>query len=326
LRALITGVNGFIGSFLAEHLLELGWEVRGLVRKTSNLRWIEHLPLELVYGALTDENSLEAAVQDVDVIFHLAGLTKARRPEDYFAVNEGGTANLLRAWSRWGSPLRRFVLVSSQAAAGPSRGRMPRREEDEPQPLTSYGLSKLRAEQVARQYADQLPLTIVRPPAVYGPRDRDMLVFFRYIASGIKPLLGRGERLVSVVYVRELVRALSLAATREEAVGQTYFIAYPEPVEWGAFADLIARVMGKRAKRVVLPTWVLGPAAWISEFGAFLRGRAATLNREKVREIRERYWVLSVEKARRELGFEPETSVEQSVRQTVEWYRQQGWL
>lgn len=327
MKALVTGANGFIGSHLVELLVEQGWEVRCLVRRTSNLRWIEKLPVEFAYGEVTDPRSLEPAVEGVQIVFHLAGLTKARRAEDYFRVNEKGTENLLAACAGKAVGLRRFVLVSSQAAAGPSNGRTPRKEEDPPQPLTSYGRSKLAAEQVARRYAGQVPITIVRPPAVYGPRDRDLLVFYRYIAKGIKPLLGRGERVISVVHARDLARGILAAGLSERAAGETYFIANPVPAEWEAFADLVATALGRRrVRRVVLPTWVLYPAAYLSEAGAFLAGRAATLNREKIREIRERYWVCSTEKAYEHFGFQTEIPLDSGLRETIGWCQQQGWL
>jgi len=326
MKALVTGANGFIGSYLAECLVREGWDVRCLVRRTSNLRWIQSLPTERVYGEVTQPDSLRAAVDGVQVVFHLAGLTKARRRQDYFAVNAEGTAHLLRACAESGDSLERFVLVSSQAAAGPSDGPTPRKEEDPPRPLTTYGLSKLRAEQIAREYADRLPITIVRPSAVYGPRDRDLLVLYRYAVRGWKPLLGRAPRLISLVHVSDLVRGIVRAATSERAVGQTYFIANPRPTEWEEFADAVARAVGRRARALVLPTWALYPAAWVSELAAWFAGRPATLNREKIREIRERYWVCSVDKAREELGFETEVSIEDGVRETILWCLEQGWL
>ncbi|MDZ7374668.1 MAG: NAD-dependent epimerase/dehydratase family protein [candidate division KSB1 bacterium] len=326
MRALVTGVNGFVGSYLAEHLVARGWEVRGLVRRTSNLRWIRDLKIELAYGEVTQPDTLPAAVDGMDVVFHVAGLTKARRSTEYFAVNAQGTAHLLEACVKNAPGLKRFVLVSSQAAAGPSEGPTPKVESDEPCPVTSYGRSKLLAEQIALRYNGQLPVTIVRPSAVYGPRDRDLLVLYRYVARGWKPLLGRRPRLVSVIHVLDLVRGIVAAAESEGAVGQTYFLAHRQPVEWEEFADAVAEALGRKARRLVLPAWVLLPAAAVSEVAAWFAGRPATLNREKTREIRQRYWVCSVDKARSELGFEAEIPLREGLRETLQWYRREGWL
>jgi len=326
MQVLVTGANGFVGSFLVEELLHQGHSVRCLVRKTSNLRWIRHLPVELVYGEVTRPETLAPAVEGVQQVYHVAGVTKARRREDYFRVNAGGTENLLRACVEHNGDLLRFVLVSSQAASGPSSGPKPRAESDPPRPLTSYGQSKLEAEHIVAKFQDQLPVSIVRPPAVYGPRDRDVLILFRYVAHGVNPQLGRGERLVSVVHVRDLVHGMLAVGNSEAAVGQTYFVAHPVPVEWSAFGETMARAMGRRVRRLVLPSWILWPAALVSEVAARFARRPATLNLEKIREIRERYWVCSVEKLRREIGFTASVDLETGVRETVQWYWEHGWL
>ncbi|NOZ56481.1 MAG: NAD-dependent epimerase/dehydratase family protein [Calditrichaeota bacterium] len=326
MQVLVTGANGFVGSFLVEELLRRGHSVRCLVRKTSNLQWIQHLPVDLVYGEVTRPETLGPAVEGVQQVYHLAGVTKARRREDYFRVNAGGTENLLRACEEHAGDLTRFLLVSSQAAAGPSAGPKPRVESDPPHPLTSYGQSKLEAERIVARFRDQLPVSVVRPPAVYGPRDRDVLILFRYVAHGVNPQLGRGERLVSVVHVRDLVQGMLAVANSEAAVGQTYFVAHPEPVEWSAFGETMARAMGRKVRKLVLPAWILWPAALVSEIAARLARRPATLNLEKVREIRERYWVCSVEKLRREVGFTASVDLETGVRETVQWYWEHGWL
>ena len=326
MQVLVTGANGFVGSFLVEELLRRGHAVRCLVRRTSNLRWIEHLPVEFVYGEVTQPETLPAAVEGVEQVYHVAGVTKARRREDYFRVNAGGTENLLRACVEHNPGLRRFVLVSSQAAAGPSDGPKPRLETDPPRPLTSYGASKLEAEHVAMRYSDNLPVSIVRPPAVYGPRDRDILILFRYVAHGVNPQLGRGERLISVVHVRDLVAGMLAVGFSESAVGQTYFVAHPEPVKWERFGETMARVMGRKVLKLTLPVWILWPAAVVSELSARLARRPATLNLEKIREIRERYWVCSTEKLQREVGFTAAVDLETGVRETTEWYWEQGWL
>ena len=178
MNVLVTGATGFIGSHLAERLLADGHRVRCLVRRTANRRWLGDPRLELADGSITEPSSLPAAVAGIDIIFHVAGLTAARSREEFFRGNHDGTKNMLEAAARAGKPLR-FVHVSSQAAAGPSPTATPIDESFPCRPITAYGESKRAAEEEVLKYADQFPITIVRPPAVYGPRDNGVYTFFR---------------------------------------------------------------------------------------------------------------------------------------------------
>src|SRR5512143_719814 len=188
MKALLTGASGFIGSHLADALLAHGYSVRVLLRRSSSLEWLEDQRLERVYGDLFDKEALRMAVSDVDYVYHLAGLTKAKKREEYFRANHLGTKNLLEAVQEKAPRLQRFVHVSSQAAVGPSPTVAPIDETAPAKPITSYGQSKWAAEQECRQFSRHLPVTIVRPPAVFGPRDRDILEFFRSASRGILPI------------------------------------------------------------------------------------------------------------------------------------------
>jgi nucleoside-diphosphate-sugar epimerase len=189
--ALVTGANGFIGSHLVEHLLASKMEVRCLVRKSSDLRWIEGLPVRIRHGDVRDgSEDMKSAVDQVDLIFHLAGSTKAQSQESFDSSNFTGTMNLAEAAVRYAPNLSRFVLVSSQAAAGPSKNRLPVRETDVPRPVTPYGRSKLKAEQALLARSGELPVVVVRPPSVYGPRDRDFLTLIKLVNRGLKLRLG----------------------------------------------------------------------------------------------------------------------------------------
>ncbi|MBC7187002.1 MAG: NAD-dependent epimerase/dehydratase family protein [Calditrichaeota bacterium] len=324
MKALVTGANGFIGSHLVERLVQQGHQVRCLVRATSNLRWLQGLDVEFTQGSLADPSSLEPALGGVQVVFHLAGATKAATREGFFAANTQGTANLLRACRAAGHP--RVVFVSSQAAAGPSDGVRAKTELDQSAPLTAYGESKLQAELLVREYAAEGEAVIVRPPVVFGPRDRDVLVLFRYVAHRLCPLLGRGPRLLSIVYVDDLVSGLLLAATSPKAIGNTYFVCNDQPVDWEAFADTIAAAMGHRCLKVHVPEALLPPVAAVSEAAARLMGRPALISREKAREMRQRYWVCDNARAKADLGFAPKVSIEEGAKLTLAWYRAQGWL
>ncbi len=322
--ALVTGANGFVGSHLTEVLLEQGYHVRGLVRVTSDLRWVCDLPLQICHGCLEDEPSLEQALAGVDVVFHVAALTKAFDRADYFCVNVDGTRRVVRSCVRAGC--RRLVFFSSAAAQGPSPDGHLMREDEDSQPLTPYGRSKLEAEEAVREESAGLEWVILRPPAVYGPRDTDMLELFRTVRRGLILSLGRGERWQSLVHVRDVARGALLAATAQEASGRVYNLCSPKPVEWRYVQRIIANAVGVNARRIVLPSFLIYPVAWWRQLGGRMVGKAPILSPQKVPEILARYWVLDHGRAERELGFRASVSLDEGIRQTVDWYRSVGWL
>ena len=229
-KALVTGSNGFVGSHLVEDLLSRGYEVSCLVRKTSNLRWIEGLKVSFVYGELKDKESLKKAVKSQDFVFHLGGLTKAQNSNDYYKANHLGTKNLVEATLESNPGIKRFVYVSSQAAVGPGKDITPLNEDSPCNPVTDYGKSKLLGEKAVLSYKDKLPITIIRPSGIYGPRDTEIFIFFKLIKNHIKPLFGFRENYLSLVYVKDLVFGICLTAESKKAIGQTYFIADKNPI------------------------------------------------------------------------------------------------
>ena len=325
-QVLVTGANGFVGSHLVEALLAQNYQVRCLVRRTSDLTFIRSLPVEWAYGDVEHGEGLEAACAGVDAVCHLAGATKAHDRETFFRVNAEGTCQLLAACQRVSPHLQRFIYVSSMAAAGPSPDGRPIDESYPPRPRTYYGESKLRGEQFCHAYADHLPVVILRPTAVYGPRERDIHFYFQTVNRGIRLLLGRGERWASLIFVHDLVALILRALEDERAVGQTYFVAEGQDYDWQEISTLIASALGKRALRVVVPEGLLPVIAAVAALQARLTGQPALLNSQKLIELRQRYLVCSAEKARRELGFEAQYDLATGVHLTAQWYRENGWL
>lgn len=322
---LVTGAAGFVGSHLVEALVGQGYEVRCLVRKTSNLTWLKGLPVEFVCGDVVNAHSLPAALAGVDYVYHVAGVTKALREADYFLVNAGGTANLLKACAATGQAYRRIVLVSSLSALGPPQDGCVLAEDTPPQPVTAYGLSKLRAEVVAAAYATQLPITVVRAPAIYGPRDRDTLAVFQWAARGLRPITRR-RSLFSLIHVRDLARGLVLSAEHEASVGRTYHLANDEPESLDNVTALIADALGRRSIALPLPQMAFGVAATLSELSGKLSRRPQIYTRDKALEMAQPSWVCDTRRAREELGFRPAIEVRDGIRETAEWYRRVGWL
>jgi len=325
-KALVTGGTGFIGSHLVELLLTKQYTTRCLIRKSSDTRWLNGLPLEFVHGDLFDERALREAVSGVDYIYHSAGLTKAKTSEEYYRANTIGTRNLLEATAAHNPRLKRFVHVSSQAAVGPSPTREPITEETKPHPITTYGKSKWKSEEECMRFFDRLPITIVRPPAVYGPRDKDIFEFFRTMSRGLQPMIGFHEKYVSLIHVKDLVRGFVLAGESSKANGQTYFLSSKQVYGWKELGETTRKIIDRFALRLRVPESAVYAVAAFAELFALFSPKPALMNFEKARDVVQDYWTCDSSKAKRDLGFEQQISFEDGARETVEWYRKHGWL
>ncbi|TAK66250.1 MAG: NAD-dependent epimerase/dehydratase family protein, partial [Bacteroidetes bacterium] len=311
---------------LAETLNAKGYSLRCLIRKTSSLEWIKHLPIEYIHGDLFDEQTLEHCVANVDYIYHLAGITKAKTKEEYYRGNHLATKNLLNAALKHNPGVQRFIHVSSQAAVGPSPRDKSIDETTPFHPLTTYGISKMEAEKECLKMMDKLPITITRPPAVYGPRDKDVFEFFNTMNKGLQPMIGFHEKYVSLVHVRSLVEGIILAGEHPRSAGQTYFISSERYYGWKEIGDITARIMQKKALRVKIPHWAVFVIGTFAELFSRFSPKPALLNLEKVKDIIQEAWTCDVTKAKNELGYKETISLEAGIRETVQWYKEQGWL
>jgi dihydroflavonol-4-reductase len=322
----VTGGTGFVGSHLVDLLIERDNTVRCLARKSSNLRYLKDPKIEFAYGGLDDSTNWDEALNGVDTIYHVAGTTFARRAEDYFATNHKGTEAILAEAVKRRDRIKRFVYVSSLAAVGPGLDDMPVNENTPPAPITPYGRSKLAAEEAVNAARDLLPVTIVRPPAVYGPRDYGIFEFFKAVKGGIFPMIGRRDKRVSLIHVRDLVEGIVLAGEHEASIGRTYFISSDDDYSMRAVADLIAALMHKRAREIAIPKSVAYGVAYIAETAAALLGKPPVINRDKVTDLSQTCWSCSIERAKSELGYEPRVPLEEGLRETLAWYKREGWL
>ena len=328
MRILLTGASGFLGSHVAEQLDQRGADVRALVRPTSETRFLESLEhVTLLSGAMSDKASLLAATEGVDGIIHAAGLVRAKRPADFHRTNAQGTSNLLHAAKENASSIERFVLVSSLAVMGPSKDGRPVPSSAAPNPVTHYGRSKLAAEEAARAEVHSLPITIIRPPMIYGPRDREILPFFKSVQLGVLPLTGSRSSLLSAIFAADCATACIKALEARVPSGSTYFVEDGHLESLGGLIAHIEKALGRRAwLRVPVPRSLMYGAALVSELYGRVRGRAVMLTRDKLNELLAPHWVCDSSEAQAALGWKPRISFGEGTRLTGAWYRREGWL
>jgi dihydroflavonol-4-reductase len=325
MKIAVTGATGFIGSHLTETLVAMGHEVTCLARSREKVNWIKNVPVRMVYGDVCRERSLGNLVCGQEVIVHLAGLTKAPDLETYLRVNVEGTRNVLSAARARGVRLRRFILISSQEAMGPSPGGRPLGEDTEHKPLSMYGKSKSLAEKALRSFWDTIPMTVIRPPAVYGPRDRDIYAYFKLAALGITPIVGF-TNILSVVYVKNLVNGICLAIERNLGGFRSYFFTDGDALSWTALSELISQALHRRTMRIPVPAFAVRAMGGFAGVYTALTHRALLLSRDKIEAMKKQYWLISDQRARSELGYRPLYTTEQGIAETARWYRSEGWL
>jgi nucleoside-diphosphate-sugar epimerase len=321
----ITGATGFVGSHLAEYFVNQGHAVTCLVRKTSKLNYLEKLDVSKIVGDMTFPETLSTFIKNQDIIIHSAGLTKARNENEYVEANAKSTENLLKTLKTYHQSIKRFILISSQAAVGPSQNREQLNETATLNPITAYGRSKAKAEKIALEFAQKLPITIIRPPAVYGPRDVDIFTYFKLIKKGMKPIIGY-ENTVSMVYVKNLVYSIGLAMNQSAAVGQTYNITDDGMYTWGELADMIAYALNKNPIKIKIPSWTVVLIASFNAIYSTIFKKAVLLNRDKLLEMKQPYWLISNEKAKNEINYNPKYSTKDAIKETALWYEENSWL
>lgn len=326
-RVLITGASGFVGYHLIVESLAKGLEVHAAVRATSQLEHLQSLPVNFVKLDFTNETALrEALVQgQYTYIIHAAGVTKAESEAAYTKVNADYTRNLCAAAVATGATLRKFVLLSSLAASGPGDPADAEiTEQDAPRPVTRYGKSKLLGEQYALAFKE-LPLIILRPTAVYGPRDRDIFILLKTLTHGFEPYIGRKAQKLSFIYVKDLA-AVTVAALLSPVQRACYNVADGNVYNRYALCDTAKHILRKSTLKIHLPLPIVRALAYIQETVASWKGQASTLNRDKLAELTAANWSCSIDRLRRELDFAPRFDLEKGLGQTLQWYKENNWL
>ena len=322
--ALITGASGFIGSRLRDALLADGHDVVVLTRPDSPAP-------KAGRGAPVDYADTESLTRVLraerpEVIYHLAGATKGVSYDDFQRGNVMPTQNLLHAARDAHPDLQRFVHVSSLTAFGPSTPERPTEEHHERKPVEHYGRSKLEAEQLVEAAAKDVPVTIIRPPAVYGPGDVDNFELFRLAARGLNVFYGNRERLFSAVYVDDLVRGIRDAAAHSATVGKGYFLCDGVPRTWGQYQQHIVEASGRRALQLSFPELVVDVAAFFGVLATAIDKKPRLFNKQKALLGKQLAWTCRSERARQDFGYAPAVEVRDGIERTFAWYRDHAWI
>lgn len=324
--AVITGANGFVGSHLIEHLLSKNYEIHAIVRRSSNLQWIENLPITIHPIGIENKETLIPVLSQADYIYHIAGVVKAKDWQGYYDGNVTTTKNILEA-AIGNKNLKRIIVTASLACSAPTIPGHPVDETTPSNPLTFYGRSKLEQEELTLSYKDILPVTVLRPPVVFGERDTEVFLFFKTMKMGLFPSLGFDEKTLSLIYIKDLVRGMEMAATAGKSKGEQYFLGgQKDEYTWKEMADISSKYLDKKYIRLRVPHFMVHVVAHISEWVARIVGDTATINTQKANEMVQASWSCTSKKAFKDFGYQAEYSLDEAIKRTIQWCKQMKWL
>lgn len=327
MKVLLTGASGFVGSHILDALCDREVPTVLLLRNSSSRRFIEpHLPqVEVRLGSLEDAPSLKAALTGVTHVIHCAGIVKARHAAEFDRINVGGTRRVVEAINAFQTSVCRLVYISSVAAGGPGTSSAPMAETNEPRPVSAYGKSKLASElEVARECQTQY--VIVRPAAVYGPRDTSFLSLFKAIRRGIAPRFGHQRQELNLVYAQDLAKVVVSLLSHPRAAGLTVNVACPEVVTGDRLCNAIAAALRVKAREWTIPQSALRFVCWLATASSAITKRPSIIGLDKYQELTAPGWVCDTTRLERELGFQCPTRLDDGIRATAEWYRERGWI
>ncbi len=323
MKAFVTGGTGFIGSHLVDRLLKnQNDDIRCLVRSSD--KWLQDKDITRIKGNLHDPSALHKGMENTDVVFHIAGVVMAPDQHTFDQANVAATENVLRMAMKLNVP--KLVVLSSLAACGPSFSR-PLNEEDPMMPVTRYGESKKRMEMMISEVADDsISVSVVRPPAVYGPREDQIFSVFQMASWRLFPVIDTGnESRISLVHVDDLVDGILLAVSENKPGVETYFISSEELYTWDQIRQVTGEIFGHKILPIKISPRLLALVGNFVETAASLIGRYPVINRDKSRELGMQ-WTCSVDKAKSRLGFRQKTDLKKGLTDTIHWYKKHHWL
>ena len=331
MKILITGASGFIGSFIVEEALKRGFETWAAVRKSSSKAYLQDERINFIELNLSSKEQLVEQLKGkgFDYVVHAAGVTKCLNKQDFSRINTLGTESLVDALIEVGMPLKRLVFISSLSIFGAIKEQQPYeeiRETDSPQPNTAYGKSKLEAEKYLESLGTRVPYIILRPTGVYGPREKDYFIMAKSIKGHSDFAVGYKRQDITFVYVQDVVQAVFLALEKGEN-GRKYFLSDGLVYQSTTFSDLIHEELGRPWWiRITAPVWVLRIVTFFGEYVGRMTGKVTALNNDKYNILKQRNWRCDIQPAIDELGYQPKYDLKQGVKETIKWYKDNGWL
>lgn len=326
MKVILTGATGFIGSHFLDRLIELGHDVKCFVRGKSNLQWINGKRCEITPVDFFKEDSIADHLVDADYIIHIAGVIKAKKDEEYVLGNHITTKNMVSWVLKHSKNLKRFLHFSSLAVTGPSRNGKPVDETSPLMPVSIYGRTKMLAEQEVTSQSSRLPITVVRPPIVYGTRDTAFQLFFGMLAKGIIPIIG-SKKYFSVIHVDDLIRGALMLLDSPKSLGEIYFISNEKYYSYEELAKFSLNSFNcKRIVKIRVGDGIVMSLG--SLFTNFLRplGIHSFFSKDKAKEAVQKYWTCSSDKIRKQFGFQEKIEIESEFKKTIKWYLEQGFI
>lgn len=325
-KVLITGASGFVGFHLIEAALQKGLEVYAAIRKSSAITHLKEYDIKYVSLDFTKVETLQVEFSEhkFDYIIHAAGTTKAKDQNEYNEINATYTINLITAAEKCGF-IKKVVFVSSLAALGPLNDIDNLIDEQTaPRPLTSYGKSKLLAEESIKK--TKLPLIVLRPTAVYGPRDKDIFIILRTFYKGMEPYIGSKAQQLSFIYVRDLAQLSVSSLFAPETANGFYNITDGKCYSRYEMADITKTVFNKKTIKFHIPLPIVKLMAFALEKSYAILKKTPALNMEKLHELTAVNWCCNIDKAARQLQFTPAYDLQKGLTETLGWYKQNNWL
>ena len=325
-KVLITGASGFLGYHLIQTAIAANFEVFAAVRKNSNIEHLSEFPLKYLYLNYEDPEQMSRLIAEnkIDFIIHSAGVTKAIRQEVYDQVNAGYTINLAKAAENSGGICKKIVFISSLAAVGPlNDGQQKITEQTHPRPVTAYGRSKLLAENQLASIS--IPTTILRPTAIYGPRDKDIFIMLKTINNGMDPYIGKIVQELSFVHAEDVALAAVQSLTIKNALG-IYHITDGNSYNRYEFSDISKSILNRKAFRFHIPMPLVKSLAFFLEKVNGWLNKPSVISREKLHELAAINWICDITKANKDLNFIPKYNLQTGLEDTISWYKKNKWL
>ena len=320
-KILITGSNGFVGSFIVEEALRMNYNVYAGVRKTSNTQYLTDPRINFFYYSFENEENLRQQLRqhNFDYIILNAGITNAKDKETYFKINSGYTRKICKMLIEENVIPQKLIYISSLASYGPAdyQASQVLDKDSVPHPVTWYGESKLQAEQFIDSFR-QIPSIIFRPTAVYGPRDMDMLEIYKTIKKGLEPKIGFGNQEQTFVYVKDLAKLIA-SSLSSPIKNRSYFVGDGRIYLSEEINSLIKQILGVNTIKLTIPITLMKVIAASSEFAGRLQGKVALLNRNKVKEYFARSFAIDTTDLKNDFNFAPSYDLESGLDETINW-------